>query len=44
VGEVLDALVRLVDLPRMHPNLLWDTIIPATVAVFADIGGTGNGQ
>jgi hypothetical protein len=36
----MDALVRLVDLPGMHPNLLWDTIIPATVAVFADIGAS----
>ena len=36
----MDELVRLVDLPGMHPNLLWDTIIPATVAVFADIGAT----
>ena len=36
----MDALVRLVDLPGMHPNLLWDTILPATVAVFADIGAS----
>jgi hypothetical protein len=34
----MDALVRLVHLPGMHANLLWDTIIPATVAVFADLG------
>ena len=34
----MDALVRLVDLPGMHPNLLWDTIIPATVAVLAHSG------
>jgi hypothetical protein len=24
----------------MHPNLLWDTIIPATVAVLADVGAS----
>jgi hypothetical protein len=36
----MDALVRLEDLPGMHPNLLWDTIIPATAAVFADIGAS----
>jgi hypothetical protein len=34
----MDALVRLVDLPGMLPTLLWDTIIPATIAVLADIG------
>jgi hypothetical protein len=33
----MDEIVRLADLPGMHPNLLWDTIIPATVAVLADI-------
>ena len=36
----MDALVRLVDLPGMHPNLLWDTIIPATAAVFADLAAS----
>ena len=27
---------RLTDLPDMHPNLLWDSIIAATAAVFAE--------
>jgi hypothetical protein len=34
----MDVVVRLLDLPRMHPNLLWDTIIPATTTVLGDIG------
>jgi hypothetical protein len=34
----MDVAVRLIDLPGMHPNLLWDTIIPATAAVLGDIG------
>ncbi len=35
----MDVNVRLIDLPAMHPSLLWDTIIPATTAVLGDIGG-----
>ncbi len=34
----MDVTVRLIDLPGMHPNLLWDTIIPATAAVLGDAG------
>ena len=34
----MDVKVRLIDLPGMHPNLLWDTIILATAAVLGDVG------
>jgi hypothetical protein len=36
----MDTTVRLLDLPGMHPHLLWDTTIPATVAVLGDVGAT----
>jgi hypothetical protein len=32
--------VRLLDLPRMHPLLLWEPIIPATCLVFRQRGST----
>jgi hypothetical protein len=32
----MDVALPLVDLAAMHPLLLWDTLIPATAAVFAD--------
>jgi hypothetical protein len=32
----MDVALPRVDLAAMHPLLLWDTIIPATAAVFAD--------
>lgn len=35
----MDVPVRLLDLPAMHPELLWETIITATAAVL-DQGGT----
>src|SRR5260370_29704068 len=34
----MDALVRLLDLAKMHPNLLWDTIAEATAGVFEEVG------
>jgi hypothetical protein len=34
----MDVTVRLLDLLEMHPNLLWDTIIPATATVLGDVG------
>ena len=34
----MDALIRLLDLPSMHPELLWETIITATAAILADSG------
>jgi hypothetical protein len=34
----MDVPGRLADLPGMHPNLLWDTMIPTTVAVLTDCG------
>lgn len=33
----MDVAVRLVELSAMHPRLLWDTIVTATVAVFAEL-------
>jgi len=33
----MDIAVRLVDLSAMHPHLLWDDIVAATVAVFRAI-------
>jgi hypothetical protein len=33
-----DIPVRLIDLPGMHPELLWETIITATAAVLGDAG------
>jgi hypothetical protein len=38
MGGVMELTVRLLDLPEMHPNLLWDTIIPAAVTVLSDVG------
>ena len=34
----MDALIRLLDLPSMHPELLWETIVTATAAILADSG------
>lgn len=33
----MDAPVRLVDLPAMHPQLLWETIITAAAVVLSDV-------
>lgn len=33
--------LRLVDLPDMHPSLLWDDILAATVAILVRRGGRG---
>jgi hypothetical protein len=34
----MDVPVRLIDLPAMHPELLWETILTATAAVLSDPG------
>jgi hypothetical protein len=34
----MDVAVRLTDLSAMHPRLLWDTLITATVAVMSEQG------
>jgi hypothetical protein len=35
---IVEAIFRLLDLPRHHPNLLWETILTAAVAVLRDGG------
>ena len=35
----MDVPVRLLDLSAMHPELLWETILTATVAVLGEPGG-----
>src|SRR5712691_8037921 len=36
--SVMASAMRLLDLPRMHPMLLWEPIIPATCSVFRQRG------